>query len=55
MFELVIENNDVEQIVYCAEDQRMVELRRQRHARSLAEGEASIREAKKRAKKKAKK
>ncbi|CCH49683.1 hypothetical protein [Pseudodesulfovibrio piezophilus] len=46
MFELVIRNNGVERVVYSAEDVRLVELVRQRHARSLAVGEATIREAK---------
>jgi len=47
MFELVIEHDGETRAVYCAEDVRMVELKRQRHARSLAVGEATIREAKK--------
>jgi len=46
MFELVIETNGEERVVYTAEDARVVELMRQRHVRSLTEGEASIREAK---------
>ncbi|MGL1860896.1 MAG: hypothetical protein OCC46_00065 [Pseudodesulfovibrio sp.] len=44
MYELVIKHNDEEKPVYCAEDKRMIELRRQRHARSLAAGEVYIRE-----------
>lgn len=55
MFELVIETNGKEKPVYCAEDERLVELVRQRHARSLTEGEATIRKAEKKAAKKAKK
>lgn len=47
MYELVIEKNGVEQVVFCAEDPRVVELARQRHLRSLTEGEASVREAEK--------
>lgn len=47
MFELVIEKNGVERVVYSAEDIRLVELMRQRHARSLAAGEATIREVEK--------
>lgn len=47
MFELVIENNGKERVAYAAEDVRLVELMRQRHIRSLTEGEASVREGKK--------
>lgn len=46
MFELVIKNKDVETPVYVAEDKRMIELLRQRHARSLSEGEAIVRDFK---------
>ena len=51
MYELVIEHNGAEKVVYAAEDKRLVELVRQRHARSLTVGEATIREAKAKAKK----
>lgn len=44
MYQLVIERNGVERPVYVAEDRRMIELLRQRHARSLSEGEAIIRD-----------
>ncbi|QJB55894.1 hypothetical protein [Pseudodesulfovibrio sp. zrk46] len=44
MYELVVEHNGVEELVFAHEDRRVVELRRQRHARALAPGEASIRE-----------
>ena len=47
MYELVIEYNGVEQSVFADADRRLVELRRQRHARSLGVGEAIIREIKK--------
>ncbi|WP_199244338.1 hypothetical protein [Pseudodesulfovibrio cashew] len=46
MYELVIENNGKEHVVYSDEDVRMVELVRQRHVRSLTVGKASIREVK---------
>ncbi len=46
MFQLVIDNNGKEKPVYVAEDRRLVELVRQRHARSLTEGEAVIRDFK---------
>lgn len=46
MYELVIENNGVEYIAYTAEKEREVALVRQRHVRSLANGMATIREAK---------
>jgi len=46
MYELVIEHNGVEEAVFANTDRRLVELRRQRHARALAVGEASIREMK---------
>lgn len=46
MFELVIEHKGREQVVYSGEDRRIVELVRQRHVRSLTNGEAAIREAK---------
>ena len=51
MFELVIENNGVEYVAFSAEREREVELIRQRHVRSLADGTAFIREAKETAKK----
>lgn len=51
MYELVIEHKGIETPVYAAEDQRLVELVRQRHARSLTVGEASIREMNKKPKK----
>ena len=47
MFELVVDLNGRVDVVFCDEDKRVVELVRQRHARSLAPGEATIREAKK--------
>lgn len=50
MFELVIEHKGVQIVTYSAEDKRLVELVRQRHARSLAVGEATIRPAEKKAK-----
>lgn len=46
MYQLVIEDNGVERPVFVAEDKRIVELRRQRHCRSLTSGEASVREFK---------
>lgn len=46
MYELVIEHKGTEQVVFAANDKRKVELVRQRHVRSLTDGEASIREAK---------
>lgn len=46
MFELVIESNGIQRVVYSAEDVRLVELVRQRHCRSWTVGEATIREAK---------
>lgn len=51
MFELVIESNGVEYVSFTAEKMREVELARERHVRSLTEGTASIREAKKAKKK----
>jgi hypothetical protein len=45
MFELVIERNGVEQVVYSDESRRMVDLVLQRHIRSLTAGTAYIREA----------
>jgi hypothetical protein len=45
MFELVIEYNGVEQIVFSGESRRIMELVRQRHVRSLCVGTATIREA----------
>lgn len=45
MFELVIERNGVEKIVFSAESRRIVELVLQRHIRSLTAGTAFIREA----------
>jgi len=45
MFELVIERNGVELVVYSAESRREVELVLQRHIRSLTAGSAFIREA----------
>ena len=47
MFELVINDNDGERVIFASEDKRVVELMRQRHIRSLAVGEASIRNASK--------
>lgn len=47
MYELVIEHNGRQDVVFAGEDRRVVELVRQRHVRSLTPGEASIREAKK--------
>lgn len=47
MYEVIVENKGVEYVAYTAENQREAELVRQRHARSLAEGTAYIREAKK--------
>ncbi|WP_319469543.1 hypothetical protein [uncultured Pseudodesulfovibrio sp.] len=47
MYELVVEHNGRELVVFIGEDKRVVELVRQRHARSLTPGEATIREAKK--------
>ncbi len=47
MYEMVVEHNGVKTVVFAAEDKRIVELIRQRHVRSLAVGEATIREAKK--------
>lgn len=46
MFELVIVNNEREEAIYTDADVRLVELMRQRHVRSLTEGEAIIREVK---------
>lgn len=46
MFELVIQNNETEYVLYSDKDVRLVELMRQRHCRSLAVGEAVIRETK---------
>ncbi len=46
MYELVIEYNGVEQIVFSAESKRIMELVRQRHVRSLTVGTAIIRESK---------
>jgi len=51
MFELVVEHEGVERVVFSGEDERIVELVRQRHARSWAVGEATIRKAQKAAKK----
>lgn len=45
MFELVIERNGVEQVVYSDESRRMVDLVLQRHIRSFTAGTAYIREA----------
>lgn len=42
MYELVIENNGVVIPVFRDENERVVELMRQRHARSLTPGEARI-------------
>lgn len=53
MYELVVDYLGVETPVFAGEDKRVVELVRQRHARSLTVGEAVIREMK--AKKKTKK
>ena len=53
MYELIISHNGVETSIFVDADERMVELRRQRHARALTDGEATIREFK--APKKAKK
>ena len=47
MYELVIAYADTEQVVFAAEDKRVVELVRQRHVRSLTVGEASVRQAEK--------
>lgn len=44
MYQLIIDNNGKETPVYVAEDRRLVELVRQRHARSLTFGEAVIRD-----------
>ncbi len=46
MYQLVINSNDTEKAIFVAEDRRLVELLRQRHARSLSEGEAIIRDFK---------
>ncbi len=46
MFELVIDNNGVEYVAFTAEKKREVELVYQCHVRSLADGTASVREAK---------
>lgn len=51
MFELVITNGEEERSVYKAEKMLDVELERQRHIRSLAEGIAEVREVKEKAKK----
>ncbi|MBG0791782.1 MAG: hypothetical protein H0S80_14925 [Desulfovibrionaceae bacterium] len=51
MFELVIEHKGSEYVAFTAEDEREVELVRQRHVRSLTEGMATIREVKAPAKK----
>ena len=47
MYELVISYAETEQVVFAAEDKRIVELVRQRHVRSLTVGEAAIRQSKK--------
>ncbi|WP_419786404.1 hypothetical protein [Pseudodesulfovibrio sp.] len=44
MYELVIEHRGVKTPVFTHEDPRVVELMRQRHARSLTPGEATIHE-----------
>ncbi len=44
MYELVIEHNGVEEPLFANTDKRLVELRRQRHVRSLTRGEAFVRE-----------
>jgi hypothetical protein len=46
MYELVIEHKGVEQVVFCAESKRVMELVRQRHVRSLTVGTAIVRESK---------
>ena len=51
MFELVIENSGVEYVIFSAEMERDARLILQRHVRSLADGTATIREVKKKAKK----
>ncbi len=51
MFELVIETNGVEYVAFSTERLCEAELLRQRHMRSLADGSATIRETKKKAKK----
>jgi len=51
MFELVVENNGVEYVAFSAERKREALLILQRHVRSLADGTATIREVKKKAKK----
>lgn len=51
MYELVITNGEVERSVFKAENMLDVELQRQRHIRSLAEGVAEVREVKEKKKK----
>jgi len=46
MFELIIEDKGVEYVAFTAEKKREVDLVYQCHVRSLADGTASVREAK---------
>lgn len=46
MYELVITIGDKEQVVYTSESEQEAELMRQRHVRSLAVGEATVRKQK---------
>ncbi|XPV76514.1 MAG: hypothetical protein ACNI27_00985 [Desulfovibrio sp.] len=45
MWNLVIITDEREEIVYTAEDRRLVELRKEMHIRSMAPGFAEIRKA----------